>query len=162
MFWCYQNAGPLIPQSGIRGGIFLMLTHSKNLEIGDMEQQDKAFQNKGGRPVKTVKKNKTMTFKCSGYDRIIIQAKAKKTRKTVSEYLREIAVAGKIETIEKQIPREVLDLTGTLNHLAANLNQIAKKRNSVTEDLSAMDRLALKWQSDELKNLAIKIKTFFS
>jgi|SRR5450755_4344964 hypothetical protein len=127
-----------------------------------MEQQEKITRNKGGRPVKAVKKSRTMTFKCSTYERMIMQAKARKAKKTTSEYLREIALTGKIETKEKLLPKEVLDLTGTLNHMAANLNQIARKRNIGTEELTAMDRLDLKWQSDELKDLALKIKTFIS
>jgi hypothetical protein len=127
-----------------------------------MEQPEKTFRNKGGRPLKAVTKNKTMTFKCSGYERIIIQAKAKKTKRTTSEYLREIALTGKIETKEKHLPKEVLDLTGTLNHMAANLNQIAKLRNSGIEELTAMEILTLKWQSDELRELAQKIKKFIS
>ncbi len=76
-----------------------------------MEQADKTFKNKGGRPVKAVKKNKTLTFKCSGYERMIIQAKAKKVKRSTSEYLREIAlIRERIETKEKLIPKEVLDL----------------------------------------------------
>ena len=127
-----------------------------------MEQQEKTSGTKGGRPVKAVKRSRTLTFKCSAYERLIIQTKAMKTKRTTSEYLREIALTGNIETKEKLFPKEVLDLTGILNHLAANLNQIARKRNSGTEELTAIDRLALKWQSDELKDLALKIKTFIS
>ncbi len=127
-----------------------------------MEPPEKISGNKGGRPVKAVKKSRTLTFKCSAYERLIIQAKAKKAKRTTSEYLREIALTGKVDTREKSLPREVLDLTGTLNHMAASLNQIAKKRNTGTDELTAMDRLALKWQSDELKELAVKIKTFIS
>ena len=66
-----------------------------------MEQQEKTSGNKGGRPVKAVKKNRTLTFKCSAYERLIIQTKAKKAKRTTSEYLREMALAGKIETKEK-------------------------------------------------------------
>jgi len=127
-----------------------------------MEQQERISKNKGGRPVKAVKKSRTLTFKCSGYERMIIQAKAKKAKRTTSEYLREIALTGKIETKEKLFPKEVLELTGILNHMAANLNQLARKRNIGTDELTAMDHLALKWQSDELKDLALKIKTFIS
>jgi hypothetical protein len=127
-----------------------------------MESPEKISGNKGGRPAKAVKKSRTLTFKCSAYERMIIQAKAKKAKRTTSEYLREIALTGKVETREKLFPREVLDLTGTLNHMAASLNQIAKKRNIGTDELTAMDRLALKWQSDELKELAVTIKTFIS
>jgi hypothetical protein len=127
-----------------------------------MESSEKISGNKGGRPVKAVKKSRTLTFKCSAYERLIIQAKAKKAKSTTSEYLREIALTGKVEIKEKLFPKEILELTGTLNHLAANLNQIARKRNIGTDDLTTMERLALKWQSDELKGLAVKMKNFIS
>jgi hypothetical protein len=127
-----------------------------------MEQPERISKNKGGRPVKAVKKCRTLTFKCSAYERLIIQTKAKKAKRTTSEYLREIALTGRVDKREKLFPREVLDLTGTLNHMAASLNQIAKKRNIGIDELTTMDRLALKWQSNELKELAVKIKTFVS
>ena len=127
-----------------------------------MEQSQRNSKNNGGRPVKAVKKSRTLTFKCSGYERMIIQAKAKKANITTSEYLRETALNRKVEPKEKLLPKEVLELTGTLNHMAANLNQLARKSNIGTDELTAMDRLALRRQSDELKDLALKIKTFFT
>jgi hypothetical protein len=57
-----------------------------------------------------------------------------------------MGLTGKIDRREKALPKEVLELTGTLNHMAANLNQIAKKRNGV-EELNALDRATLKVQS---------------
>lgn len=66
-------------------------------------------------------------------------------------------MTGKIDRQEKALPKEVLAFSATLNHMAANLNQIAKKRNS-TEQLSLIERINLKVQSDELKRLASQIK----
>jgi len=48
-------------------------------------------------------------------------------------------------------------MTGTLNHLAANLNQIAKKRNGL-EELNAIERASLNVQSIEVKQLTKLIK----
>jgi hypothetical protein len=58
-------------------------------------------------------------------------------------------------------PKEVLQLTGNLSHLAANLNQIAKRRNSF-EQLSPEELHTLRQQSEEVKDLAILIKSYFS
>jgi len=50
---------------------------------------------------------------------------------TVSEYLRNLGLGSKIDRRQKVLPKEVLAFTGTMNHIAANLNQIAKKRNGI-------------------------------
>ena len=125
-----------------------------------MEDSKADIKNKGGRPKKSIKKDQLLSLKCSLIERKVIEGKAKTASLSVSEYLRQMGVKGKIERLEKVIPREVLELTGTMNHLAANLNQIAKKRNSVTEELTILDRVNLKMQSQELKALAAKIKTY--
>jgi Mobilization protein NikA len=143
-------------------GIFLMLAHSKNQEEKDMEELENKLKNKGGRPVKAIKKSRVLTLKCSNYERMIIQAKAKKVNLTLSEYLREMALSGKVSLQGKALPKEVLEMTGTLNHMAANLNQLAKKSNSVTEVLTKTDFLVMKWLSDELRGIAIKLKNSLS
>ena len=143
-------------------GIFLMLAHSKNQEEKDMEELENKLKNKGGRPVKAIKKSRVLTLKCSNYERMIIQAKAKKVNLTLSEYLREMALSGKVSLQGKALPKEVLEMTGTLNHMAANLNQLAKKSNGVTEVLTKTDFLVMKWLSDELRGIAIKLKNSLS
>ncbi|MBS0026493.1 plasmid mobilization protein [Chitinophaga sp. 22321] len=125
-----------------------------------MEQQNAQTKNKGGRPKKAVKKDQLLAVKCSLYERRVIEANAKSANLSVSEYLREISMTGKIDRKERALPKEVLELTGTLNHMAANLNQIARKRNGM-EELSPLERANLKVQSGELKTLASKIKNYF-
>ena len=115
--------------------------------------------NKGGRPKKAVRKDHVLTLKCSLTEKCIIEAKAKKYGLTVSEYLRAATTKGKIDMPKKLLPPEVLQFTGTLNHLAANLNQIAKKRNS-SEQLDAIERAGLELQSKELKTIAASIKNY--
>ncbi|HET6254713.1 MAG TPA: mobilization protein [Puia sp.] len=124
-----------------------------------MEQQRTLTRNKGGRPKKAVKKDQILAVKCSLFERRAIEARAKSTNLTVSEYLREIALTGKIDRRLKVFPKEVLALSGTFNHIAANLNQIAKKRNS-GEELNALERADLKVQSGVLKGLAVEIKSY--
>jgi hypothetical protein len=73
--------------------------------------------------------------------------------------MREISLSGHIDRREIVFPKEVLQLAGTLNHLAANLNQIAKKRNGI-EELNALERATLQIQSRDLKRLAEDIKNY--
>lgn len=124
-----------------------------------MEQVKRHIRNKGGRPKKTIKKDQLLAIKCTLVERKIIEAKAKMVGTTVSDYLRQSGISGKIGSPKKSIPTQVLQLTGTLNHLAANLNQIAKKRNGM-EQLDAFERAALELQSRELKSLATTIKNY--
>ena len=59
-----------------------------------MEEQRTVTRNKGGRPKKAVKKDQILAVKCSLFERQAIEARAKSTNLTVSEYLREMAWAG--------------------------------------------------------------------
>ena len=124
-----------------------------------MEEQKPSTRNKGGRPKKAVKKDQLIAVKCSLFERRAIEARAKSANLNTSEYLREMALTGKIDRREKALPKGVLELTGTLNHTAANLNQIAKKRNGI-EELNALERASLKVQAGELKEIAAQIKSF--
>jgi hypothetical protein len=124
-----------------------------------MEEVKVHTKNKGGRPKKDVKKDQLLAIKCSLSERKEIEEKAKTANLSVSEYLREMGLTGKIDRHEKTIPVEILQFTGTLNHLAANLNQIAKKRNGI-EQLDALERAGLEVQSRDLKRLAEAIKNF--
>ncbi|RED24617.1 mobilization protein MobC [Flavobacterium cutihirudinis] len=117
--------------------------------------------NRGGRPKKAVKRDQLMAIKCTLYERKIIEAKAKKVNLTVSEYLREIGLTAKIDYRNKALPKEILSFIGVLNHMAANLNQIAKKRNS-NDELSPLERAELKVQSGQVKDLAVHIKNYMS
>lgn len=126
-----------------------------------MEEQNDSKKNKGGRPKKVVKRDQLLAIKCTLYERRIIEAKAKRSNLSVSEYLREIGTTTKIDFRNKALPKEVLSLTGMLNHMAANLNQIAKKRNS-NNDLSPLERAELKVRSGQVKDLAVQIKNFMS
>ena len=104
--------------------------------------QVNAIRRKGGRPKKVVKRNQPLTVKCNIVERKAIERKAKEAGFTVCEYLRNVGLAGKIDRREKLIPEEILEYKGTLNHMAANLNQVAKKINS-NEMLNDYDRRTL-------------------
>ncbi len=124
-----------------------------------METVAARVKNKGGRPQKTVKQNHFIGLKCSLSEKKLLQEKAKILGLTLSEYLRESGLKGQAVSRIKALSPEVLQLTGTLNHLAANLNQIAKKRNGI-EQLDAFERAGLEVQSRDLKKLAEAIKNY--
>jgi hypothetical protein len=115
--------------------------------------------NKGGRPPKEVKRLRTLSVKCSFFEGMQIENKAKNGGLSVSEYLREMGLKGTVKVRLRILPREVLQLMGTLNHIAANLNQIAKKRNSFDE-LSVLERARLNQQSTSLQQVVTDIKSY--
>ena len=123
-----------------------------------MEEQNVTTKPKGGRPPKAIKRNQLMAMKCTLYERKVIEANAKSVNLTVSEYLREVGLTQKIDRRDKVLPK-ILGFTAMLNHLAANLNQLAKKRNG-NDELSPLERAALKMQSGQLKEIAVNIKSF--
>jgi len=113
--------------------------------------------NKGGRPTKEIKRNKFLGVKCTSLEKFLIKTNAKYSGLTVSEYLRELGMNGKIDMPKIIVPKEILQVTGTLNHMAANLNQIAKKRNQLDE-LNALERAQLNQLSISVKQLTKDIK----
>ncbi|ODS72256.1 MAG: mobilization protein [Cytophagaceae bacterium SCN 52-12] len=123
-----------------------------------MEQKEKITKRKGGRPRKAVRKEHVLALKCSLFEKKAISVKAKSVNLSVSEYLRQMALSGKVNTRVRVLPKEVLMLTARLNHISANLNQIARKRNG-TEELKESERANLQAQSGELKELTDLIKS---
>lgn len=113
--------------------------------------------NKGGRPKKKVKMQEQLAVMCTIIDRKIIEYRAKQAGLSISSFLREIGLNGKL--IVKTYPKEILEFTGKLNHMAANINQIAKKRN-INERLSPIDRAELKILSEAINQLTIDIKKY--
>lgn len=140
---------------------FLMRPHSMGvLSVMNMERKDLKSRKKGGRPIKAEKRNQLLSLKCTLAERDLIRTKANSARLSISEYLRELALTGKIDMRMKALPSEILSITAMLNHMAANLNQIARKRNS-NDELTVIERADLKVQSMRLKELAGEVKTYF-
>ena len=115
--------------------------------------------NKGGRPKKGNKRSQQLAVMCTTAERKIIEDKAKVSSSSISQFLRELALEGQVDRKIKVLPKEVLLLTATLNHLAANMNQVAKKRNQ-NDELNAIERAGLIVLSNEIKKLAEDIKYF--
>ena len=76
---------------------------------------------------------------------------------SVSEYLRLLGLKRQVDRKAKSLPKEVLQIIGTLNHLAANVNQIAYRRNR-GDDLNAFQRAEVMVLAGELKVLAKTVK----
>lgn len=106
--------------------------------------------NKGGRPKKIIKKDRFIAFKCTLMECKQIEANAGKFFLPLSEYVRQMALKGAILPKIKTLPGEVLAFTATLNHIAANINQTARKRNGFDE-LSALERTALSVLAAEIR-----------
>src|SRR5690349_7322145 len=124
-----------------------------------MEQERRHTNNKGGRPKKLLKRNIALTVKCNITEQTIIAENANQVQLTVSEYLRTLGLNGKIDSQIKALPKEILLFTATLNHLAANINQIAKQCNTYNQ-LAAVERIELQMFSAQIKQLATDIKNY--
>ena len=116
--------------------------------------------NKGGRPKKSEHLDQKITVMCTRFDLIAIRFYAKELHITVSEYLRDSGLKRQVGRQAKVLPKEVLQLIGTLNHMAANLNQVAYKRNR-GDELNALERAELMVLSGQIKELAKTIKAAF-
>ena len=113
--------------------------------------------NKGGRPKVPMKRSHHLTVMCTIMEKKIIRMNARQAGSNASVFLRTLGLKERVKL--KTLPKEVLQLTGTLNHVAANLNQIAKKRNSVDE-LNAMERALLNQEVRSLQNLVKDVKAY--
>jgi hypothetical protein len=125
-----------------------------------MESAKDITKHKGGRPRKDVKRSEQLAVMCTMVERIVIEHKAKAANISVSEFLRTLALKGQVDTRKKALPKEVLQAVGNIGHMSANVNQIAKKRNSFDE-LSPLERADLKWIADQLRQFIKDFKNYF-
>ncbi len=124
-----------------------------------MNEVIKIARKKGGRPKKAVCRDQQLAVMCTLDERKIIEEKAKAASISNSEFFRTIGLKGQVDRRIKVLPKEILLFTATLNHLAANINQVAKKRNSLDE-LNAIERAELNQLSERIKQLAKDIKNY--
>lgn len=85
--------------------------------------------NKGGRPPKTTaaKHSETVRFRVTAAQMQTLQQSAAKSRLTLSEYARQMVLAGKVIA---PISPEELRLIAELTREKNNLNQLAKAQNA--------------------------------
>ena len=120
---------------------------------------DHIYHKKGGRPKKAVTKNQQLAVMCTLSERKLIEEKAGTANMSKSEYLRTIGLSGKIDIKIKALPKEVLFFKATINPLAANMKQIAHKRNC-NDELNAIERAELNLLSQQVKQLVSDIKSY--
>ncbi|SDH74326.1 plasmid mobilization protein [Mucilaginibacter sp. P25] len=134
---------------------------SLDFKVSQMEKETQKVRvvNKGGRPKAQIKRDCQLTVMCNIIEKKMIQANAKRARTNVSIYLRQVGLNGRITV--KTLPKEVLQFTGTLNHMAANLNQIARKRNK-GEDLNTLDRALLNQEVRGLQSIVKEVKNYLA
>jgi hypothetical protein len=117
------------------------------------------LQNKGGRPKKTIKKDCCIGVWCTQDQKKLISAMAKVLNQGPGEYLRNLGLNRQGDLKIKALPKEILMVIGTLNHLSANINQLAKKRNA-EYNLSNLDAARLAILATEVKELAVEMKNY--
>lgn len=110
--------------------------------IRAQRDQKKPGANKEGGPKVVCQRREPISVLCTLSEKKIIQDNAKNAGLTTPVFLRELGINGRVKRRVKTFPSEVLQMIGALNHIGANINQIAKKRNK-GEDLNAMERAFL-------------------
>jgi hypothetical protein len=114
----------------------------------------------GGRPKKLVKRDQLLGVKCTLLERTSIAQKAKSLALSVSDFLRTTALANPGDAAPKKVlPKEVLEIKATLNHTAANINQISRRHNH-GDALSHLDRARLMALQDEVRNVIVIITKY--
>lgn len=136
---------------------FKKLLRKKGNGGDKMQTTENAKRSKGGRPKKAIKQNHFIGIKCSLIEKTFLKQKAKSVGLSLSEFVREAALKGQAVRQFKLIPKDILQFTATLNHLAANMNQVAKKCNQ-NQDLNVYERSDLIKLSEDIKGLANNIK----
>ncbi|WP_205529545.1 plasmid mobilization protein [Taibaiella koreensis] len=116
-----------------------------------MEQLELHQKNKGGRPPKASKRSIVLSLKCSREEQQSIERKARSASLTVSEYLREMGLKGKIDVRQKMLPGDILRMN-LLSNMASNLNQIARKRNGI-DDLTGLERAMLTESRNDIQSI---------
>ena len=117
--------------------------------------------NKGGRPKVPHKRRTAVSVMCTLIEKRIIEANAKRVGMNPSVFLRNLGLNTRIEVRVKTLPKPVLEMRGTLNHIAANLNQIARRRNR-GDDLNTLERAMLDQDVRSLRALLKNINAYVS
>jgi hypothetical protein len=117
--------------------------------------------NKGGRPKVPHKRRTAVSVMCTLIEKRIIEANAKRVGMNPSVFLRNLGLNTRIEVRVKTLPKPVLEMRGTLNHIAANLNQIARRRNR-GDDLNTLERAMLDQDVRSLRALVKNINAYVS
>ena len=107
---------------------------------------------------KSNKKSHKISLWCTLTEKSYIEIRARKAGLSASEYMREMGLRD-YRKKTKTLPPEVFAFTGQLNHLAAQLQPLARKRID-GDELNAIERAGLKQQLGILQQLTLQIKNY--
>src|SRR5690349_13847669 len=96
---------------------------------------------------------------CTLVERKAIEYKARVSNVSISEFLRTLGLKGQVDRKIKTLPKEILQMIGILNHMAANLNQVAKKKNR-DEPFNDMERNEFRRLFEEITEVVKKIRNY--
>jgi ketol-acid reductoisomerase len=88
-----------------------------------IEKTVKKEKAKGGRPIKTIKKDSGIRVRLSKTERYLIAEKAKKAGLKMSDWVRQ---AAKTEKVNSRFSADEMSMMRTLTGMANNLNQLTK------------------------------------
>ena len=126
--------------------------------MGILESESgRTSKSRGGRPRKTVKKDQFINVRCTVEEKKIISAKANDMVLKPGEYLRTVGLNQQIVMKRKNLPLEVLQMIGVMNHLSANMNQFARKMN---ERFSFSDFINFSKLTSEIRAIPPLIKSY--
>lgn len=118
-------------------------------------EEEKSKKNKGGRPPKKLKRESNLGFFVTVPEKELIKSKAARTGVKVADYLRDIALKGKVRNLAT--PEEIQqyrELTGIAN----NINQLTKEAHKqnfafiVPKLLKSLDELHKTLENIDNKN----------
>ena len=115
--------------------------------------------NKGCRPKKNIRRDEQLAVMCTLVERKAIEYKARVSNVSISEFLRTLGLKGQVDRKIKTLPKEILQMIGVLNHMAANLNQVAKKKNR-DEPFNDIDRDDFMRLFEEIIEVVKKIRNY--
>lgn len=92
--------------------------------------EEKKYRNKGGRPKKKNLRDRRVEIRLTQEEHRILDKKAIRLNRSMAELLRDGAL--NVKVLEKQDPKELLDVKSELRKLGANVNQVARKLNQNT------------------------------
>ncbi len=96
--------------------------------------EEKKYRNKGGRPKKKHLRDRRVEIRLTQEEHRILSKKAIRLNRSMAELLRDGAL--NVKVLEKQEPKELLDVKSELRKLGANVTQVARKfkNNTSTGD----------------------------
>jgi hypothetical protein len=108
--------------------------------------EEKKYRNKGGRPKKKDLRDRRVEIRLTQEEHQILSKKAIRLNRSMAELLRDGAL--NVKVLEKQEPKELIDVQRELSKIGTNVNQVARKLN---QNVQTSDYF-LKKEVQDIKN----------